>query len=70
MSGLRLLSTSLLSIELRVQSKLEALSLAGIRLEFMLLPSGLGGTGLEITKIAGMEQAHVGEAALNVGECF
>jgi len=75
MSGLRLLSTSLLSIERRVQSKLEALfflgriQLARIRLEFTFLPSCLGGTGMGITKITGMEQAHSGESALNVGEC-
>jgi len=36
----------------------------------MFLQSDLGGTGLGITKIAGMERAHVGEAALNAGECF
>jgi len=68
-------SPSLLSVERRVQSKLEALfflgriQLARIRLEFTFLPSGLGGTGLGITKIAGMEQEHSGESALGVGEC-
>jgi hypothetical protein len=65
-------SSSLLSVERRVQRKPEALFFlgrihsAGIRLEFTSLPLGLGGAGLGITKIVGLAQAHIGQAALKV----
>ena len=66
------LSPSFLSVERRVQRNPEVLFFLGrihstrIRLEFTFLLLGLGCAGLGITKIAGIVQAHIGQAALKV----